>query len=194
MRTIAARRRGAATKARRCCDERAPRPARPPIYGLMAEFDDADDAGRRGARARARRATGRWTPTRRFPIEGLAEALGLHRIAAAADRADRRHRRRPRRLSACSTGSAVIDYPLNIGGRPLHSWPAFIPVTFEMTILVAALAAVLGMLGLNGLPSRTTRCSTCRASPWRRATASSCDRGARPEVRSATPPGASWPA
>jgi hypothetical protein len=86
-----------------------------------------------------------------FPIEGLSEALGVH------------DRRVPLivllgGIAGCLGGFflqywvAVIDYPLNVGGRPLNSWPAFIPVTFEMTILFAALAAFLGVLALNGLP------------------------------------------
>jgi len=86
-----------------------------------------------------------------LPIEGLSEALGFHHTAVplivlAAG------------LAGCFGGFAmqywisVVSYPLNVGGRPLNSWPAFIPVTFELTILLASLASLLGMLALSGLP------------------------------------------
>ncbi len=124
--------------------------ARIPLYGLMAEFRSPESL-----LAAARRASGEgfkrmdaYTP---FPVEGLAEAIGFH------------HTRVPLivligGIVGCLGGFflqywvAVIDYPINVGGRPLNSWPAFIPVTFEMTILVAALSAFLGVLALNGLP------------------------------------------
>ena len=122
------------------------------IYGLMAEFDDPDRAGRRGherAHAAGYRRMDAYSP---FPVEGLHGGAGRAAHAAAADRARRRHLSAASAAIGCSTGSSVIAYPLNIGGRPLHSWPAFIPVTFECTVLGAALSAVLGMLALNGLP------------------------------------------
>ncbi|MBX6311343.1 MAG: DUF3341 domain-containing protein [Isosphaeraceae bacterium] len=86
-----------------------------------------------------------------LPIEGLAEALGFekNRMAAIVFIGA---------ITGAITGffmqwySAVIDYPIDVGGRPFNSWPSFIPITFEMTILFGAFAAVLGMLGLNGLP------------------------------------------
>jgi hypothetical protein len=120
------------------------------IYGLMAEFESPERLleATRGAYAQGYRKMEAYTP---FPVDGLAEALDFHRS----------------RVPAIVLGggllgglsgyfmqwySAVVSYPINVGGRPLHSWPAFIPITFEMTVLGAALAAVLGMLALNGLP------------------------------------------
>jgi hypothetical protein len=120
------------------------------IYGLMAEFESPEDLieATRGAYDEGYRMMEAYTP---FPVEGLAEALGFHR------------NRVPRivLIGGVIGGlsgyfmqwySAVISYPLNVGGRPLHSWPAFIPVTFELTVLGASLAAVVGMLAMNGLP------------------------------------------
>ena len=120
------------------------------IYGLMAEFEDptALVAATRRAHERGYRRMDAYSP---FPIEELHEALGS------------RHTRLPLivligGLVGGIGGYALQDwvsaaaYPINVGGRPFHSWPAFIPVTFECTILVAALSAVLGMLALNGLP------------------------------------------
>ncbi len=120
------------------------------VYGLMAEFDDPASlvAAARRAYSEGYRCMDGYSP---FPIDELHEALGAH------------HTRLPLivflgGLVGCVSGYgleywvSVITYPVNIGGKPFHSWPAFIPVTFECTILVAALSAVLGMLALNGLP------------------------------------------
>jgi hypothetical protein len=120
------------------------------IFGLMAEFADPEALAEaaRHAYAEGYRRMDAYSP---FPIEGLAEAIGFHK------------NRLPLLvliggIAGCVGGfylqywASVIDFPINVGGRPFNSWPAFVPVTFELTILLAALTAVLGMLALNGLP------------------------------------------
>ena len=120
------------------------------LYGIMAEFDNPSDlvaAARQTHEAGYRRVNG-YSP---YPIEELTEAIGFTRTTLP--------------LIVLVGGilgglggffmqywMEVIDYPLNVGGKPFNSWPAFIPITFECTVLVAAFAAVLGMLVLNKLP------------------------------------------
>ncbi len=123
---------------------------RPPIYGIMAEFDEAQrllEAAEHAYQAGYRRMDA-YSP---YPIEGLAEALGKQHtrlgwiVLCGA-------------VAGATVGfllayyASAVSYPLNIGGKPFNSWPAFIPVVFECTILAAAFSAVLGMLVLNGLP------------------------------------------
>src|SRR4051812_46271597 len=122
----------------------------PVIYGLMAEFEDPTSLVTATERAHREgyRCMDAYSP---FPIEELHHALGsppskLPLIVLIGG------------LVGCVGGlflqywAAAIAYPVNVGGRPINSWPAFIPVTFECTILVAALSAVFGTLALNGLP------------------------------------------
>lgn len=120
------------------------------LYGVIAEYDDADQlvAAAHAARAHGYRRMDAYSP---FPIHGLDDAIGF------------RDDRLPwlvffGGIAGALTGyllqyyTSVIDYPLNVGGRPLHSWPQWIPVTFEATILFAAFTGGLGMFILNGLP------------------------------------------
>ena len=122
-----------------------------PLYGIMAEFDNPTELMRaaRATYAAGYRNMDAYTP---YPIEELAEVIGFHKtrvplICLLGG------------LTGCFGGfflqwwPNVIGYPLNIGGKPLNSWPAFIPITFELTILCAGLATVFGMLALNGLPT-----------------------------------------
>lgn len=122
----------------------------PEIHGLLAEFDSPEvllEAAKR-AHADGYRRMDAYTP---FPVEGLADAIGFHRSQVPL-----------LVLTGAILGAlagymmqywmSAVSYPLNVGGRPLHSWPSFIPITFELAILGAALFAVLGMIALNGLP------------------------------------------
>ena len=120
------------------------------IYGIAAEFLNEDqilDAAKQVHAAGYRRVEG-YSP---LPVHGLSEALGFKEtlvpwIIFISG------------VLGCLGGFLmqywinVVDYPLNVGGRPFNSWPQFIPVTFECTILLAAFGAVIGMFVLNGLP------------------------------------------
>jgi hypothetical protein len=123
---------------------------RDPIYGMMAEFDTPTallDAARRTYQAGYRKIDA-YSP---FPVEGLAEEIGFHHNGVALV------------VLICGIIGGftaylmeywcdAISYPINVGGRPYNSWPAFIVITFELTILFGGISALLGMLALNGLP------------------------------------------
>ena len=120
------------------------------IYGILAEFESADELVEavQQAHAQGYRRMEAYSP---YPVAGIAEIVGV------------RGRRLP--LIVLAGGllgglgglflqwySSTIAYPLNVGGRPYASWPTYIPITFELTVLLAGVSAVLGMLWLNGLP------------------------------------------
>lgn len=123
---------------------------RTPLYGVMAEFDNptALVVAIHKARAAGYRAMDAYSP---FPIEEVSEALHIHdRLLPILVFLGG--------LAGCiggfalATWTSVFDYPINVGGRPFFSWPSFLPVTFECTVLLAAGTCVLGLLALNGLP------------------------------------------
>lgn len=125
-------------------------PVGPVLYGLLGEFDSADALVKAAEAAthEGYKAMDAYSP---IPIEELHHAMALPNTKLPT-------------LVFCGalTGGllgfalenwvSIVAYPLNIGGKPLYSWPAFIPVTYECTILGAALTAVFGMIALNGLP------------------------------------------
>jgi hypothetical protein len=121
-----------------------------PVYGLMAEFDTPQEllTAAQKTHGAGYKQIDAFSP---FPVEGLADAIGFHKNSVS--------------LVVLIFGIigglsgyllqyyvSVISYPTNIGGRPYHSWPSFIIVTFELTILLGGISAAVGMLALNGLP------------------------------------------
>lgn len=121
------------------------------LYGYMAEFDtpEAVLAATQKAYQAGYRQIDAYTP---FPVEGLDKALGMRRPSIIAWFVFAGGLAGGIAGFAMQYFATVIDYPLNIGGRPLNSWPAYIPITFELTVLVASFAALIGMLLMNGLP------------------------------------------
>lgn len=118
--------------------------------GLMASFVD-EETLLRAAHAAHQHGYQRVEAFSPYPVDGLAEAIGFHQIAIP--------------LAVFVAGAAgaasgyllqywcmAVDYPINVGGRPYHSWPSFLPVTFEMTVLFAAITAFTLFVILNGLP------------------------------------------
>ena len=122
----------------------------PRLYGLMAEFENGDQLVKAAEKSYARgyRHQDAYSP---YPIHALSDALGQPKSKVPL-------------IMLCGgilgalTGfflqyvTSVHAYPMNIGGRPLNSWPSFIPVTFEVTVLFAGIIGVVGMILLNGLP------------------------------------------
>lgn len=120
------------------------------LYGIMAEFREPEQlvAAAQAAYNTGYRKMDAYSP---YQVEGLADAIGFHKTRVPLVFL----------LAGIAGGltayimewwSAAISYPLNVGGRPFHSWPAFVPITFELTILFSAVIGFIGMFAMNGLP------------------------------------------